>query len=122
METFALTDVAALLNTTAILDQVADCIFITDAEGHIVYVNPMFERSTGYSREEAIGQTPALLNSGAHPPEVFRDMWKQISEGRSFRFLFTNRLKDGTHAIHGTIISPIKDAEGRITHYFAIEP
>ena len=109
-----------LLETTAILDQVADSIFITDSDGQIVYVNSAFERSTGYGREEAIGQTPALLNSGAHPPEVFQDMWKQIANGQSFRFIFTNRLKDGSNANHGTIISPIKDADGRITHYLAI--
>src|SRR5688572_2072782 len=108
MDTLPLTDVAGLLTSTAIMDQVADCIYITDAKGDIVYVNPAFETLTGYSRAEAIGATPAILNSGQHPPEVFRDMWSQISTGQSFRFIFTNRLKDGSAANHGTIISPIK--------------
>src|SRR3954451_13195670 len=120
MDTFDLKDIAGLLKTTAILDQVADCVFITDAEGKIVYVNPAFERETGYSRAEAIGQTPALLSSGAHPPEVFHEMWKQISAGEPFGFIFTNRLKDGSPALHGTIISPVKNADGSITHYFAL--
>src|SRR6478736_5435546 len=95
MDTFAPTDLADLFTSTTIMDQVADCIFITDAKGCIVYVNPTFERLTGYTNAEAIGQTPAFLNSGQHPPEVFRDMWRQISAGQSFRFIFTNRLKDG---------------------------
>ena len=120
MDTLPLVDISGLLTTTTIMDQVADCIYITDVEGCIVYVNPTFERLTGYSRAEAIGQTPAILNSGVHPPAVFGDMWKQISSGESFRFIFTNRLKDGSTANHGTIISPIKDADGRITHYFAL--
>lgn len=120
MDTLPHVDIAGLFTSTAIMDQVGDSIFITDLEGCIVYVNPAFERLTGYSRAEAIGQTPAILNSGQHPPEVFNDMWNQLSTGEGFRFIFVNRLKDGSTANHGTIISPIKDGDGKVTHYFAL--
>src|SRR6185369_11454457 len=102
------------MDSTALFDQIGDSILVTNHEGVIVYVNKAFEAMTGYSAAEAIGQTPAILSSGQHPPEVFADMWSTIRAGKTFRFIFLNRRKNGEDFHYGTNISPIRDTNGEI--------
>ena len=107
---------ALLLN---VVEQTADSIVITDINGRIVYVNPSFERITGYSRAEAIGQTPAMLKSGEHAPQMYAELWQAISNGRSFQAEFINRKKDGQLYYQEQTITPIKDSQGQIAYYVA---
>ncbi|MFA5082153.1 MAG: EAL domain-containing protein [Hydrogenophilaceae bacterium] len=70
-------------------------IVITDADGHILDVNPAFVAVTGYSREEVLGRNPAMLNSGHHGPEFFADMWASLLETGLWRGEVWNRRKNG---------------------------
>ncbi len=97
--------------------QSGDAVLITDARGIIEYVNPAFEASTGYRFDEAVGRPSSLLNSGRHNPEFFDRLWETIRKGDVFRAVFTNRRKDGAIFFEEKTISPIRNANGSITHY-----
>ena len=99
------------------LEQSADLVMITDAQGVIEYVNPAFEQVTGYTREEAVGRRSSLLKSGRHDAAFYRRLWETIGAGRPFQDVFVNRRKDGTLYYEEKTITPLRDASGRITHY-----
>jgi PAS domain S-box-containing protein len=101
------------------VEQAGEEMILTDAYGVIQYVNPAFERLTGYSREEAVGQTPRILKSGVHDQAFYRSLWTTISSGETWAGRLTNRRKDGSHVIQEATISPIRDPAGRITGYVA---
>ncbi|MDP2677999.1 MAG: response regulator [Rhodoferax sp.] len=96
-------------------------IVITDLDANIEYVNEGFIRVTGYSREEVIGKNPRILHSGTTPPEVHRDMWAHLMRDESWKGEFVNRRKDGSDYVESIYVSPVHDADGRITHYLAIK-
>jgi two-component system cell cycle sensor histidine kinase/response regulator CckA len=101
----------------AAVEQTAEEILITDAEGNIQYCNPAFERLTGYSRSEVIGKNPRFLKSDEQGDQFYRDLWATIAFGGIWSGSFTNRKKDGSlyHA-EGTI-SPIHDASGNLSGF-----
>ncbi|MBI3762368.1 MAG: PAS domain S-box protein [Chloroflexi bacterium] len=99
------------------VEQTADNVFITDRDGLIEYVNPAFEKLTGYSKDEAIGQTPRILKSGEHVPEFYEKMWQTILAGKVFRATLKNRKKSGELYYEEKTITPLKDAQGNITHF-----
>ncbi len=101
------------------VEQSADTVIITDREGMIEYVNPAFERLTGYSREEACGRTPRLVKSGEQSPETYQEMWKNILSGNVFRGILVNRKKNGELYYVEESISPVRDGAGQITHFIA---
>jgi PAS domain S-box-containing protein len=109
----------ALLATA--VDQSAETIMITDAAGTISYVNPAFEKATGYTREEVIGHNPRLLKSGQQDAEFYRQMWTVLSRGEIWSGHFINRRKDGTHFEETATISPVRDAAGQIVNYVAVK-
>jgi len=92
-------------------------IQITDAEGMMVYVNPAFERITGYSKEELIGKNPRILNSGKHPAEFWSGVWKHIAMGQVWMGRIENTRKDGTPFYSELVISPIVDMQGHVAGY-----
>ncbi len=71
-------------------------IMVCDADNRIIEVNPAFTQITGYSREEALGQPAALLNSGRHSKEFFAEMWRSLAETEAWRGEIWNRRKDGS--------------------------
>lgn len=99
----------------------ADSIVVTDAEGIIQYVNPAFERLTGYSREEAIGQTPRLVKSGVHNAAFYEELWRTIKSGVVWSGHFINMRKDGTLFEEDATISPVLDGAGRVTHFVGVK-
>jgi len=101
------------------VEQSADTVMITDRDGIIEYVNPAFERVTGYSRQEAIGQTPQILKSQEHGPEVYRDLWATILSGKVYRGILVNRKKNGELFQTETVITPVRDAEGHVTNFIS---
>lgn len=107
----------ALAPLALAVQQTADHIIITDAQGRIQYVNPAFERFTGFTKEEVIGRTPRLLKSGHHDLKFFRELWKTLLSGNVFRAVFTNKKKDGQIYGEEKTIAPIKDERGVITHF-----
>jgi diguanylate cyclase (GGDEF)-like protein/PAS domain S-box-containing protein len=100
-----------------IAEECPDAVLITNAEGVIEYVNAAFEALTGYSRLDVLGRTPAMLQSGTHDAEFYRQMWSDILQGREFRGVFLNRRKNGELFHEEEIIRPIRGADGRITHF-----
>jgi PAS domain S-box-containing protein len=105
----------------AAIEQAGEMIVITDAEGFIQYVNPAFERVTGYTRQEAIGQNPRLLKSGQQDQEFYQNLWGTISGGGTFRERMVNRRKDGTFFTEEATISPVRNPQGRIISYVAVK-
>jgi len=92
-------------------------IQITDSKGKMVYVNPAYERVTGYSREELIGKNPNILNSGRHSREFWGRAWTQILSGKAWVGEVENRRKDGSPFHSELLISPIEDAAGRVVGF-----
>jgi len=103
------------------VEQSADSVLITDASATIVYVNPAFERSSGYSRAEALGAKPSILKSGAQDPELYRVMWAELAAGRPWSGELVNRRKDGTFYREQATISPVRDAQGALVSYVALQ-
>jgi diguanylate cyclase (GGDEF)-like protein/PAS domain S-box-containing protein len=99
------------------VEQCPDSVLVTDTAGRIVYANPAFERMTGYSAAELAGGTPALLKSGLHEADFYRELWAALLAGREFRALFANRRKNGEPYYEDKIIRPLFDEAGRATHF-----
>ena len=97
-----------------ILEQTEEDIIITDIEGNITYVNPAFERITGYSSAEVVGKNPRLLKSGKQSNETYKEMWDTIIDGRVWRGMLINKKKDST-------ISPLRNHDNKNHGYFAIK-
>ena len=94
-------------------------VMITSAQGIIEFVNPAFERHSGYAAHEAIGRKPDLLKSGLHPPEFFAGLWSALGAGKVFRAVFTNQHKDGALYREEQTITPIRDAHDEISHHLS---
>jgi PAS domain S-box-containing protein len=99
------------------IEQTSDSVVLTDHDGVIEYVNPAFERTTGFSSEDAIGATPKLYSSGHHDRRFFKRLWDTILSGETFRAVFVNRTKDGREHFVDGIITPLRDSQGNITHF-----
>jgi len=109
------------LRLAAAMEQAAEAICITDTQSHILYVNPAFERTTGYSRDEVLGQTPTILKSGKQDAKFYQQMWDVLASGEVWRGHFINKRKDGTLFEEDAAISPVRDQAGVINNYVAIK-
>jgi PAS domain S-box-containing protein len=105
----------------AAIEQAGETVVITDPVGKIQYVNPAFERTTGYSREEVIGENPRVLNSGKQDEEFYRRLWRTISGGHTWEGRMVNKRKDDTCFTEDATISPVFDAMGKIVNYVAVK-
>jgi PAS domain S-box-containing protein len=103
------------------IEQTPESVVITDTEGRILYVNPVFERVTGYSRAEVIGQNPRLLKSNRQDSAFYRQLWGKISAGEVWRGRFINKKKDGTLFTEDAVIAPVRDEKGAVTNHIAIK-
>lgn len=110
----------ALRKYSMILEQMGSAVVITDAAGDIEYVNPGFERATGYALSEVKGHNPRLLQSGQTPRATLDALHTALLHGQAWQGEFRNRRKDGSVYWEQAIISPIKDSEGRVTHFAAV--
>ena len=105
----------------AAVEQAEEHIILTDSSGHIEYVNPAFERVTGYSREEVIGRNPRFLQSGRHDHEFYKNLWETITSGRTWHGRFLNRRKDATLFNEEASITPIRDTSGEIMGFVGVK-
>ena len=101
------------------VEQAADPIFITDAAGVIEFINPAFERLTGYAKNEVLGNTPRLLKSGAQDDAFYKKLWQVILSGKNFKAELINRKKNGERYNVQQTITPIRDERGVITHFIS---
>lgn len=111
----------SLLKLTQAVDQSPNTIVITDLDANIEYANSTFTQVTGYSLEEALGENPRILQSGHTPKATYVDMWAHLSAGEEWHGELINRRKDGSEYIESVMISPVRQADGKITHYLAIK-
>ncbi len=105
-----------------LLEQVIACsptaIMIADARNRILAVNRSFTRLTGYEVEEVLGQTPAILKSGRHGPEFYRDMWKVLQSRGEWSGEIWDRRKDGSHYPKWLDITVVRDGPGGPAAYY----
>ncbi|WED26284.1 PAS domain S-box protein [Vibrio sp. DW001] len=96
-------------------------VMITDLEGRIVYVNPVFCELSGYSREEVMGRAPRFLQSGEMESNEYNNLWSILKAGKEWRGEFHNRKKNGDLFWERARISPVKDIENRTLYYVAVK-
>jgi len=106
-----------LIKLSSAVEQADDNIFITNRDGVIEYVNPSFEKLTGYTKEEAIGKTPRILKSGKHDKDFYRRLWKTVGSGKVFHDILINRRKNGELYYEEKTITPIRDNSGKIVYF-----
>jgi diguanylate cyclase (GGDEF)-like protein/PAS domain S-box-containing protein len=121
-------DVTELVHAEAERDRLAaavehavEAVVITDPGARIVYVNPAFERISGYSRSEALGANPRILKSGQQTAATYTAMWATLTAGRTWHGELVNRRKDGTLFVEETSITPVHGHDGTLLHYVGVK-
>lgn len=109
-----------ILLAAKVLDTLNEAVMITDAANRIMFVNPAFSAITEYSRTEAVGNSPALLNSGRHDAAFYETMWGELLSKGSWSGDIWNRRKSGEVFAVGLSIVVIREGNGLISHYVAV--
>ena len=104
-----------------VVEQSPLSIVITDMNSRIEYINPYFTEVTGYTMDEAVGKTPAILKSNKTTIETYKELWRALKQEGNWQGEFINRKKDGEEYTEAVIISSIKNENGRTTHYVGIK-
>jgi diguanylate cyclase (GGDEF)-like protein/PAS domain S-box-containing protein len=107
------------LRIAAIAFKSQEGMFVTDAHGVILRVNPAFIEITGYTTEEAVGQTPRLLKSGRHDAAFYAAMWERVWRTGLWQGEIWNRRKNGEIYPEFLTITEVKDDAGKPTNYVA---
>ena len=103
------------------VEQSPNSIIITDLDARIEYVNAAFLKVTGYSREEVLGRNPRMLKSGETSADVIADLWAKLAQGEVWQGEFINRRKHGETYVDFARISPVRQPDGRISHYLSTQ-
>jgi PAS domain S-box-containing protein len=103
------------------VDQSAETIMITDAGASIIYVNPAFEKVTGYAVADVLGKNPRMLKSGKQDADFYRGMWDTLNRGEVWHGHMVNKRKNGTFYEEDATISPVHDPAGTINHFVAVK-
>jgi PAS domain S-box-containing protein len=102
------------------IEQAAESVMITDEKGAILYVNPAFERITGYLREDVVGRNPRILRSGRQNHGYYKHMWDLLAHGHVWTGRLIDQRKDGSLFEWDSTISPVRNSEGLIVNYVAV--
>ncbi len=102
------------------VEQSPESIVITNLKSEIEYTNRAFLAQTGYSLEELLGRNPKILQSGKTPLESYRSMRRALRRGQNWQGEFVDKRKDGSEFIASTLIAPLRQSDGTITHYIGI--
>lgn len=103
------------------VEQSPATVVITDVQGNIEYVNPKFSEITGYDPPEVLGHNPRILKSGVQDDLFYKNMWDTIKRGDVWNGEFSNKKKNGDIYWEYASISPIKEADGTVTHFVAVK-
>lgn len=104
-----------------VVQQADESVVVTDTNGGIQYVNPAFERITGYTAAEVLGKTPRILKSGRQSDELYRELWATITAGKVWRGRLVNKRKDGSLYTEDASISPIFDEHKNIVSFVGVK-
>ncbi|MCK5674923.1 MAG: PAS domain S-box protein, partial [Spirochaetales bacterium] len=110
-----------LRNFQTAVKQSANVIVFTDLEGRVLFANDAFEKVTGYSSEEVLGNKSAVLNSGFHSNSFYDELWDTIKNGNVWSGEFYNKRKDGTFFWEKATISPVLNNEGKLRFFIAVK-
>jgi len=115
----------ALRSTEARLDgiveQAAESIILTDARGRIRYVNPCFEKTTGFARDEMVGKSIRCLVSDYHDRGFYKELLRTVMRGQPWSGVLVSRRKDGAYLYESATVFPIQDEQGAIVNYAALK-
>ncbi|MDD2742632.1 MAG: EAL domain-containing protein [Rhodocyclaceae bacterium] len=103
-----------------VFDRAAEGVVVTDINQRILTVNDAFSNVTGFSREEVVGQTPRILNSGKHDAQFYLDMWEKIDAQGWWQGEIWNRKKNGDLYLEWLSINTVKDQENKVVNYVAM--
>ncbi|MBP8310550.1 MAG: PAS domain S-box protein, partial [Burkholderiaceae bacterium] len=103
------------------VEQNPNSVLITDIDGRIEYANQAYLDTSGYGHAEVMGANPRLLSSGRTEPDVHASLWSTLLRGDIWKGEFINRRKNGGETVQRALVSPIRQSDGRITHYLAIQ-
>jgi diguanylate cyclase (GGDEF)-like protein/PAS domain S-box-containing protein len=103
-----------------VFQSAGEAIVITDSSTRIVDVNPAYETITGFTRDEAIGKTPAISKSGHHEDEFYANLWRDINNNGQWSGEIWDRRKSGDAYPALMTINVIRDDFGAVTHYVAV--
>lgn len=112
---------AEIARLAAVVEQAAESVVITDSQGRMIYVNPHFTQTSGYSRADALGKNAGILASGELQPQFFKQLWDTILAGNSWSGTLANRRKDGSIFYEEAVIFPIKEASGKPLNFAAVK-
>jgi len=104
-----------------IVNKAEESIIMTDLEGKILYVNKFLEKTTGYSKEEILGQNPSIFKSGLIEQEIYQNLWDTINTGQVWKGIFLNKKKNGDLFFEDAIIFPIKDESGNLINFASVK-
>ena len=103
-----------------VIEQSSELVLITDAKAQIEYVNPAFERVSGYSRDELIGENPRIVRSGKQDHAFYVRMWETLKIGQDFTGVFINKRKDGSFYYEHKQITPVLNKAGKIIQFLSL--
>lgn len=106
---------------SAVVQQSPNTVIITNLDGKIEYINPTGCRISGYNAEEVIGKSTSIFKSGTTPEKDYKSLWRSLKAGKEWKGVFCNRKKNGEFFYESASILPIKDTDGKITHYLGIK-
>ncbi len=110
-----------LRTLSRVVEQCPVSVMITDARGAIEYVNPKLIEVSGFTREELVGNNPRVMRSGKQSEEFYGNLWKTIASGEVWQGALQNRKKNGEIVWELETIAPVRDPEGRITHFVSLK-
>jgi diguanylate cyclase (GGDEF)-like protein/PAS domain S-box-containing protein len=108
---------AAVTRLSGVVEQTDDIVVIASPTGVVEYVNPAFERITGYTLQEIFGKPIGSIKSGLHDNAFYKDLWTTIQSGEPFREIFINRKKNGDLYYEEKTITPLRDKDGNINSF-----
>lgn len=111
---------AQLHQLSLVIEQSPESIIITNLQAEIEYVNEAFVNKTGFSREEVMGKNPSILRSGKTPKQTFDSLWKSLKQGQAWMGELHNKSKDGREYFEYCTIAPMRQEDGIISHYVAM--
>ena len=103
-----------------VIEQSSELVMITDAEANIEYVNPAFEKVSGYNNNELIGENPRIVRSGRQEYAFYVRMWETLKRGQDFSGVFINKRKDGSLYYEHKQITPVLNEKGKIIQFLSL--